>query len=196
MRTAAVLLLTLAFASIADAQPRYPGPPGPGPGPGHGPVRGAPVAENVAYGYADVLRVDPVYEYYQVNEPREECYDERVVRHEPGGGDPTGGTILGAIIGGVVGNQVGSGSGRAAATAAGAAIGGAVGHNVDRNNGGPGRSYEGAERRCRLVDEPREEQRIAGYDVEYRYRGEVYMSRLDYDPGDRLRVRVSVTPSE
>jgi hypothetical protein len=30
--------------------------------------------------------------------------------------------------------------------------------------------------------------------VEYRYRGEVYMSRLDYDPGERLRVRVSVTP--
>lgn len=189
MRTAAALLLTLAFASTADAQTRYPGPPGPGP------VGGTP-AENVAYGYADVLRVDPVYEYYRVSAPREECYNERVVRHEPGGGDPTGGTILGAIIGGVVGNQIGSGSGRRAATAAGAVIGGTVGHNVDRNNGGPGRTYEGAERRCRVVEEPREEQRIAGYDVEYRYRGEVYMSRLDYDPGDRLRVRVSVTPAE
>ena len=36
---------------------------------------------------------------------------------------------------------------------------------------------------------------LIGYDVEYRYRGEVYMSRLDYDPGERLRVRISVTPA-
>jgi hypothetical protein len=35
-----------------------------------------------------------------------------------------------------------------------------------------------------------------GYNVEYRYRGEVYMSQLSYDPGDRLRVRVSVTPAD
>jgi uncharacterized protein YcfJ len=35
-----------------------------------------------------------------------------------------------------------------------------------------------------------------GYDVEYRYRGEVYVSRLNYDPGERLRVRVSVTPAD
>lgn len=40
-----------------------------------------------------------------------------------------------------------------------------------------------------------QEQRIDGYDVEYRYRGEVYLSRLAYDPGERLRVRVSVSPA-
>jgi uncharacterized protein YcfJ len=41
-----------------------------------------------------------------------------------------------------------------------------------------------------------EQRRIAGYDVEYRYRGEVYVSRLNYDPGERLRVRVSVSPAD
>ena len=37
---------------------------------------------------------------------------------------------------------------------------------------------------------------MVGYDVEYMYKGEKYMSRLPYDPGNRLRVRVSVTPDE
>jgi hypothetical protein len=32
--------------------------------------------------------------------------------------------------------------------------------------------------------------------VQYRYRGDIYVSRLDYDPGERMRVRVSVSPAE
>ena len=152
--------------------------------------------ESVNFGYADVLRVDPVYETVRFREPREECYDEPVSVRERGGGDPTGGTVLGAIIGGVVGNQVGSGNGRKAATAAGAIIGGSIGRNVDRNNGGPDRVYEGSERRCRVVDVEREDRRVAGYDVEYRYKGDVFVSRLDYDPGNKLRVRIAISPAD
>lgn len=48
---------------------------------------------------------------------------------------------------------------------------------------------------CGEVARVYEGRRIDGYDVEYRYRGEVYLSRLDYDPGERLRVRVSVSPA-
>ena len=55
---------------------------------------------------------------------------------------------------------------------------------------------EGTSQDCRVVEVEREDRRVAGYDVEYRYRGEVYLSRLDYDPGERLRVRVSVEPIE
>ena len=155
-----------------------------------------PREENVNYAYADVLRADPIYETIRDSQPREECYDEPVVHSEPRGGNPTGGTIIGAIVGGALGNQVGKGDGRTAATVAGAVIGGAIGRNVDQNNG-PGRSYQTTETRCRLVDGGGSERReIVGFDVEYRYRGDVYMSRLDYNPGDRLRVRVSVTPAE
>jgi len=50
--------------------------------------------------------------------------------------------------------------------------------------------------RCRTILVEREERRPAGYDVEYLYRGEKYMSRLNHDPGNRLRVRVSVTPED
>lgn len=157
--------------------------------------RGRGAEENVAYAYADVLRADPVYGRTHASAPREECYDERVMRREPRGGDPTGGTIIGAIVGGALGNTVGKGDGRRAATVAGAVVGGAVGRNVDRNNGS-GRAYSDVQTRCRIVEDGYDQREIVGYDVEYRYRGDVYMSRLDYNPGDRLRVRVSVTPAE
>lgn len=142
------------------------------------------------YGYADVLRVDPLYETIRYTEPQEECYDQDVVRREGGG---AGGAVLGAIIGAAIGNQIGSGDGRRAATAAGAIAGGAIGHNAQRNNR---REYASTERRCRLIEVEREERRVAGYDVEYRYRGENYLTRMDYDPGDKMRVRVTVAPAD
>ncbi|MBD8526303.1 glycine zipper 2TM domain-containing protein [Pseudomarimonas arenosa] len=152
--------------------------------------------ENVSYAYADVLRVEPVYELVRYREPRQECYDADVERVERGGGDPTGGTIVGAIIGGAIGNQVGKGNGRKAATVAGAVIGGAIGRDIDKNNGGPDRRYSSTEQRCRTVEVEREDRRIAGYDVEYNWKGDVYMSRLNYDPGNKLRLRISVSPAD
>lgn len=155
-----------------------------------------PPSENIAYGYADVLRVDPVYETVRFREPREECVEQPVERVARGGGDPTGGTIIGAIIGGALGNQVGKGDGRKAATVAGAVIGGAIGRDVDKHNGGPDRRYVSTEQRCRVVDVEREERRVAGYDVEYRFKNDVFLSRLSYDPGNKLRVRVAVSPAD
>lgn len=172
------VLVALLCSSAALAQPRPPLP-----------------RDNVNFSYADVLRVDPVFEVVRFSEPREECYDEPV-RYREQGQQPIGGTVLGAIIGGVLGSQVGSGSGRNAATIAGAVAGGAVGRTQDRRNTRPGREYQDVETRCRTVAMEREERRIAGYDVEYQYGGDVYMSRLPYDPGSKLRVRVSVAPAE
>ncbi|MEZ0469912.1 hypothetical protein [Luteimonas salinilitoris] len=47
---------------------------------------------------------------------------------------------------------------------------------------------------CRMVPIEREFRRPIGYDVDYVYKGVKYRSRLPYDPGNRVRVRVSVTP--
>ena len=47
---------------------------------------------------------------------------------------------------------------------------------------------------CRTVPVEREFRRPIAYDVDYVYRGMKYRSRLPYDPGNRLRIRVSVTP--
>ena len=147
---------------------------------------------NVKVAWADVLRVDPIYDRVQTSTPREIC-DDIPVERRVDNGNKAAGTVIGAIVGGVLGSTVGKGDGRKAATVAGAVVGGAVGNNVAQ---GGETYYSDTERRCRLVHDVREERRVVAYDVQYRYRGDVYMSRLDYDPGDRLRVRVSITPAE
>lgn len=148
--------------------------------------------DNTHYGWADVLRVDPVYGVARTEVPRQECYDQQVVRSAPPQGSAAG-TILGAVVGGVLGSTIGHGDGRTAATVAGAVAGGAVGNSVSASGGG---EYQTTETHCRQVAAVSEQRRIMGYDVEYRYRGEVYLSRLNYDPGERLRVRVSVSPAD
>ncbi|MCK9538609.1 MAG: glycine zipper 2TM domain-containing protein [Dokdonella sp.] len=149
--------------------------------------------DNVKVAWADVLRVDPIYENVSVSSPREICEDVPVTHRVDGGGNNVAGTVVGAIVGGVLGNTVGKGDGRTAATAAGAVVGGAIGNSVARRDDG---YYGGVERQCRVVDAPVMERRLVAWDVQYRYRGDVYMSRLDYDPGDRLRVRVSIEPAD
>lgn len=149
--------------------------------------------DNSRVAWADVLRVDPVYDNVTSTRPREECYDTDVDRRYDTRGNNGAGTVIGAIVGGALGNQVGKGDGRKAATVAGALIGGAIGNDQARRDD---RYYAQSETRCRTVSEPYSERRIVGYDVQYRYRGDVYMSQLDYDPGERMRVRISVTPAE
>ncbi|CAN5715517.1 hypothetical protein BH23PSE2_BH23PSE2_03960 [soil metagenome] len=56
----------------------------------------------------------------------------------------------------------------------------------------PARAPEAGD--CRMVPVDREFRRPIAYDVEYLHRGVKYRSRLPYDPGNRVRVRVSVTP--
>lgn len=51
-----------------------------------------------------------------------------------------------------------------------------------------------ASENCRMVPVEREFRRPIAYDVDYVYRGMKYRSRLPYDPGNHLRIRVSVTP--
>src|SRR5690606_7642825 len=47
---------------------------------------------------------------------------------------------------------------------------------------------------CEMVPVQRQFQRPIAYDVDYVYRGLKYRSRLPYDPGNRLRVQVSIQP--
>ncbi len=147
---------------------------------------------NAKVAWADVLRVDPVYETVRNRAPREVC-EEYPIERRSDDGNKAAGAVIGAIVGGVLGNTVGKGDGRKAATVAGAVVGGTVGHNVAQNGS---RYYDGVEQHCRVVEDVSEEQRLVAYDVQYRYRGDVFMSRLDYDPGDRLRVRVRIEPAE
>ena len=40
------------------------------------------------------------------------------------------------------------------------------------------------------------QRRVIAYDVEYQYKGDTFMSRLERDPGSRLRIRIAITPVE
>jgi len=174
------LIASLLFgvAAAAHAQ-NYPPPPPPG-----------PQAANVRYGWAEVLRVDPVYAPVPDPPPQQQCYPETVTRQDD---NHTGGTVLGAIVGGVLGNTVGKGDGRKAATVAGAVAGGAIGNRVSAAHD---RTYTTQQTVCHPVGNYAPQQQIVAYDVEYRFRGDVYMSRVPYDPGERLRVRMTVAPAD
>lgn len=151
------------------------------------------VDENVSFAFADVLSAEPWYETVDRVHPVEQCDERRVVRERSRN---TGtGALVGAVVGGVAGSNVGSGSGRRAATVAGAVIGGLVGNEAEANRNGRGRDrYVTHETECELVDEVVSERHLAGYEVQYRYRGEIYVSRLSYDPGSKLRIRIAVSP--
>ncbi len=51
-----------------------------------------------------------------------------------------------------------------------------------------------AEPDCKLVPVTRDFRRPIAYDVDYVYKGSKYRTRMARDPGNRLRIRVSVTP--
>jgi uncharacterized protein YcfJ len=140
--------------------------------------------------FGRVVRVQPRVE--QVRTPRQECrtdYVQAPVQQQRS----QAGTVIGGIAGALLGSQVGGGNGKVAAAAAGAIAGGMVGDNVDNN----GRNYapqvqEQAVQRCRTVDSVQE--RTNGYDVTYDYRGHTYTTVMNRDPGNRVRLRVSVEP--
>jgi len=111
-------------------------------------------------------------------------------------------TVIGGLVGAAVGSQVGGGSARYATAALGTMVGGMAGRQV----------YENTHRRVRsssvqvcdpAPDDgrhddgrygPANEGRVTGYDVTYEYAGRTYTTRTSYNPGDRIRVRVDVTP--
>jgi len=134
--------------------------------------------------YAEVLDVDPVSK--SIKTPREECSEQAVTRTKPVKDEHrVAGTVIGAVVGGVLGSQVGSGDGRKVATAAGAAAGGYAGNKVQQ--GVQNRNtYTTTETQCRTVYDTSE--KIVGYDVRYKLRGETSVVRMDHDPGERIPI--------
>jgi hypothetical protein len=69
-----------------------------------------------------------------------------------------------------------------------------VGDRVDNQNNYQGGVQEQAVKQCRTVDHW--ESRNTGYEVTYDYRGRNYTSIMSYDPGERIRLRVSIEPAQ
>ncbi|MDB6062148.1 MAG: hypothetical protein JWM78_2251 [Verrucomicrobiaceae bacterium] len=135
--------------------------------------------------YADVLSVKPVKETIRI--PRQECHDEQITHTKPVKDENrVAGTALGAVLGGVLGHQVGGGRGKTLATVAGAAAGGYAGNKTQQNMQ-EGDTYTTTENRCRTVNDTQE--KVSGYDVQYRYKDKEDNVRMDHEPGSRIPVK-------
>jgi len=195
-KTTSILAGMLLLTGTAFAQDRPAHPP--------------PTAEEATrYGWATVLRSDPVYA--DADEPvsmQEDCREEPAPpppppQHEepPRSDSRAGGTVIGAVIGGVIGSMFGKGDGHKAATAGGVVAGAVIGNRVaaandaraDTDAAAIDPQPPGLDSHCVKTQQRK---RIVAYDVEYRYAGELYMARLAYDPGDRMRVKISVLPAD
>jgi uncharacterized protein YcfJ len=119
--------------------------------------------QNTRTAYAQVLRVEPVFQTLTATRMEQHCDGEVVPPKDP----PRG---LSRIVG---------------------AVKDAFTPSAD---GGAGEPAAPAGADCQLVPVEREFRRPIAYDVDYVYKGMKYRSRLPYDPGNRLRVQVSITP--
>lgn len=149
-------------------------------------------ADEVYYETAQVISVNPRTE--TINVPRQECrteYEQRGSSYNSGDRD-VGGAIIGGIAGGLLGGTVGKGKGRAVTAAIGAATGALVGDRLDNSNNGYNSYSTRPIERCSSVDSWQTVNR--GYLVTYRYNGRDYTTVMPYDPGNSIRMRVSVAP--
>jgi uncharacterized protein YcfJ len=146
-------------------------------------------------GYVDrngSYRSDPYY-------PQQGAYGNNTGR--------TMATVIGGIAGAVLGSKVGGGTGTYAATAIGSMVGGMAGRQIYESS--QRRRYESNNNTVRVCDPVYDDGyygnngyasnnvndgRVVGYDVTYEYAGRQFVTRTNYHPGDRLRVRVDVRP--
>lgn len=143
---------------------------------------------------APVVGVHPMVEIVEVSTPREVCWNEKVehrVKEGPRG--PRTSTIVGTILGAAIGNNVARGDDRKSARIAGALLGGAIGRDVGHRNAHT-RKVVSHEQHCEIEHVTHEEERISGYRVKYRHNGRTFVTHTDTDPGETLRLRVSVAP--
>ena len=110
----------------------------------------------------------------------------------PGSERSVTGNVIGGAAGGLAGAQVGNGNGKTAATAAGAIAGSMIGDHVQNPQQTHTTGAQPAER-CRTVETVREV--IQGYSVVYRYNGHDVTTTLPYDPGNTVRVGISLLES-
>lgn len=143
---------------------------------------------------APVVDVNPMIEIVEVSTPSEICWNERVEHYvDDGPRGPKTSTIVGTVLGAAIGNNIAKGSDRKSARVAGALVGGAIGRDIGHRNAHK-RKVVSNERRCEIEHVTHEEERISGYRVTYQYNGRTFVTRTETDPGDTLRLRVSVAP--
>jgi uncharacterized protein YcfJ len=128
--------------------------------------------ENVRLDYAQVLSVEPVYQTLRATRTEQRCDEVPAARPEAQAADKDE-SRWSKVVSSVRGWFGGEDESQAPPVAPPTST-------VKVN--------------CRTVPVEREFQRPIAYDVDYIYKGVKYRSRLAEDPGNRLRIRISVVP--
>lgn len=146
--------------------------------------------------YGKVVKVTPVYREVKVSTPVKECWQEPVTRSKTvrHGSNSAGGALAGGLIGGIIGHQFGKGRGNKLSTAVGTLIGAQLGHDAVRGSHASQHSYTSYENFCEVENKVSYEEVLDSYKVTYRYKGKKYKVDMPYDPGKRVKLRVSVDP--
>ncbi|MBC8210228.1 MAG: glycine zipper 2TM domain-containing protein [Gammaproteobacteria bacterium] len=172
-------LMTISMASFADKKPHH---------------------HKVGYensAYARVLEVTPVYREVRVEQPVKKCWQEPVAGSHRSShhSSSAGATLAGGLIGGIIGHQFGSGRGNKLATAVGTIIGAQAGHDAGRDfEPYYDESYTRYQEVCEVQKTNRYEEIEDGFKVKYHYNGKSYLTHMPYNPGERIKINVTVNP--
>ncbi|MGH8054279.1 MAG: hypothetical protein ACREP4_10200 [Stenotrophomonas sp.] len=143
------------------------------------------IVENVRYDYAQVLNVEPVFQTLRATRTEEHCEPVSTrtlapVQVKGENGEERGGmrrfwdSVKGIFSRDEVEEEV-----------------------VSAEDAQPRHASGGSAMltpECKIVEVGREFRRPIAYDVDYVYKGIKFRSRLPEDPGNRLKLRVSITP--
>jgi len=147
------------------------------------------------YVYAQVLESRPIYQPVTVAMPRQSCWQEQVLVQESRRSNSRTPVLLSTIVGGAIGNAVGNNkSSQRVGTVVGAALGHSVGRDIVTANSRHQPARYQTVQNCETVNEYRNEERLMGFQVLYRYNGADRSVQMDHDPGDRIRLRVQIDP--
>ncbi len=149
--------------------------------------------------FAKVVAVEPIMQSVAQRIPHRQCWTEQV-RYQGSNDNYRSNTaaIVGGIVGAAIGNSIGRGHHRDnknIKTLAGGLLGAAIGGDIGARSRDQYAPVEYRnEQRCTTEYETQWQQTISAYNVTYRYQGETYHTRMNYDPGDKIRVHVQVRP--
>jgi len=139
------------------------------------------IVENVRYDYAQVLNVEPVFQTLRATRTEEHCEPVSTLTLAPvevKGEEQKGGfRRFWDSVKGIFSHQDGEDETEREVRTVGAGNNGAL-----------------LTPECRIIEVGREFRRPIAYDVDYVYKGVKFRSRLPEDPGNRLKLRVSITP--
>ncbi len=156
------------------------------------------ISKHNQYVYGKVINVTPIYSEIKVSKPVKECWSEPVrYPRRDRYNNSAANTIAGGLIGGIIGHQIGKGRGKDLATAVGTVIGAQAAHDSSRGHydrPSYDQRYTRYEERCETQHHVSYEEVIDSYRVNYRYKGSRYQVTMPYDPGKKIKLKISVEP--